>query len=225
MNQSDMELLSQYIDGELCAEQAQVLRRRLLADPALRACYDKLRDQNEQLRNAFNTPEAEMVPERVSALLQPSKDRRRAAWGFAIAASLLATTGLLLNPDWQQAGQGDLLLSEALESTPSDAESWTSLEDGRQLRPVLSFAHTDGRWCREFLLSDQGATYRGVACRGEEQWLTSILDDQPLPGAMSEYRPAGAGDSDVIAAFIAEQANGIALSRVEEAELISRNWK
>lgn len=228
MKDQDYELISQYIDGELASEQAQELRRRLLAEPDLRATYDNMRDVDSKVRQAFQGSWTEQVPERITALLKKNVNgsaQRRAAWGMTVAASVLATAGLLLNPEWRGSGERDAALAEVLEVTPSRGAGWQELADGRQVRPVLSFAHTDGSWCREYLLSEDGATYRGVACRTGDQWVTTILDAQPMPGNATEYRPAGADDADAVATFITDHSEEIALSRKEEAELIARKWR
>ena len=228
MIDQDYELLSQYIDGELAAEATQQLRRRLLAEPELRATYDRMSKLDGSIRETFNVPGADTIPPRIASLLESRRnpaERRHAGWGFAIAASLIAATGLLLSPDWRQTETSAPSLAEVLDTAPSSGTTWETLDDGRQIRPVLSFAHVDGTWCREYLLSDDGATYRGVACRTESTWVTSALDSQALPGGTNAYRPAGAGDSDAIANFIADNASGIALSSEEEAALIARRWQ
>ena len=225
MKDQDYELLSQYIDGELEAGKAQALRQRLLAEPELRATYDRMRAADSRLRDAFADPLNEQVPQHISNLLtRKGTGQRRAFWGAAVAASVLATAGLLLNPDWRDAPSGDNALAAILDLTPSGGSAWEALPDGRQVRPVLSFAHADGSWCREYLLSADGATYRGVACRTGGDWVTGILDTQSIPGNTSQYRPAGADDADRVAAYIAEHGAGIPLSRTEEAELIERRW-
>ena len=87
MKDQDYELLSQYIDGELEAGQAQVLRQRLLAEPGLRATYDRMRGVDNRLRDAFAGPATQQVPERISNLLNRGDSdthQRRAAWGAAI---------------------------------------------------------------------------------------------------------------------------------------------
>ncbi len=228
MKSQDYELLSQYIDGELAADQAQALRRRLLAEPELRAAYDSMRATDNRVRRAFEGAWTEQVPDKVSALLTrapAASSQRRAAWGVAVAASVLATAGLLLNPEWRDTDAGDNALAAVLEGTPSGGSGWQLLEDGRQVRPVLSFAHVDGSWCREYLLSQDGATYRGVACRTGGQWVTRNVDAQTQPGDATAYRPAGAGDADAVAAFISQNGAGIPLSRSEEADLIARQWR
>jgi hypothetical protein len=233
MNDRDFELLSQYIDGELAADQTQALRQRLLAEPELRANYDHMYSVDKRIRKAFAGLSSEQVPERISATLMRDtavregniSGQRRAAWGVAIAASVLAAAGLLLNPDWRKTDVGDTALAAVLEATPSGGSEWQALADGRQVRPVLSFAHVDGSWCREYILSEDSATYRGVACRTGGQWVTTVLNAQSVPGNTTEYRPAGADDAEAVAAFIAANGAGIALSRSEEADLIARQWR
>ena len=230
MKDQDYELLSQYIDAELPAAAAQQLRQRLMAEPELRAAYNSMRNANNTVHDTFNASGNDAVPSRVSSLLQgkgASNTQKRAAWGMAIAASLVAATGLLLTPDWRQSNVGseDHLLTAALDSTPSQGDGWNLLSDGRQIRPVLSFAHVDGSWCREYLVQEEGASQRGIACRNQGQWVTAVLASQPMPGSNGEYRPAGAADADMINTFISSNATGIALSREEESTLISSRWQ
>ena len=90
MKDQDYELLSQFIDGELPAEASQELRGRLLAEPELRATYERLRKLDGRIRETFNAPGTDTVPSRVTSLLERRKnsaDRKHAGWGFAVAAS------------------------------------------------------------------------------------------------------------------------------------------
>jgi hypothetical protein len=236
MIEQDYELLSQYIDGELAADTAQTMRKRLLAEPELRANFERMKDINSNVRNAFDVPGADTVPASALHALASAKSRpstlphgNRTGWGLAVAASLVAAAGLLLTPDWnQQPGNtptADTLLAAALEKTPSRGEGWDTLADNRQIRSLLSFPDTRGGWCREYLMSDVGGTWRGVACRNEGQWTTEVLNAELIPGAANEYRPAGASNTDDINAFIATHSSGIALSLQAEADLIARKWQ
>jgi len=64
-----------------------------------------------------------------------------------------------------------------------------------------------------------------VACRDGDTWATTVLANVELAAPAAEYRPAGAGDSDAIAAFIDENAADIPLDARQEAELIARRWQ
>lgn len=237
MNDKDYELLSSYLDGELSASAAQTLRKRLLAEPELRAAFESLRAVNDKLRESFDTEEAKAVPEHITVLVsnaptteEARPDRRRAAWGFAVAASLVAATGLLLTPDWRQAGApapggDDPLLAQTLEQAPSRAEGWENLADGRQLRPMLSFQSKSGEWCREFLISDADSSWRGVACRDDSGWQTEAIGVQDVLDHGAQYRPAGAAQAAEVDAYIDANAADIPLSLSQEAELIARGWR
>lgn len=231
MTDQETMLLSQYLDGELPADEAHVLRQRLLAEPALRARFDHMRKLDQQMKDAA-AHAAQSVPASVTALLQeaPIKQRDHGGYrGLAIAASLLAATAVLMVPDWRSTPDtgADMQLSAVLEDTPSSADQWDILADGRQVRPVLSFASTSGRWCREFLVVTDSATQRGVACRtAPGQWSTEILaDSNPAAAPNGAYIAASGSDSDAIETYIAEQARGIALGRNEEFRLIDNNWQ
>ena len=239
MTEQDNELLSQYLDGELAAPAAQSLRQRLIAEPQLRRALERLRAVDNRVKNAFEAPALEAVPQHVVNMVQNAATRpersshHRAGWGFAIAASLLAATGLLMNPDSQQqsgdymaaTATQDSLLSQILEHSASRGEGWDTLDDGRQVRPLLSFASTNGSWCREYLVSDDGATWRGVACRAGNAWTTQVLSAEQASGSSNEYRPAGATSADQVTSFIDAHAADIALSLKEEASVIAGNWQ
>lgn len=232
MTEQDLELLSQFLDGELPSPQARVLRERLLAEPELRAQLERMKSVDDRLRRVF--AETGTVPPRVAALLEDSATRDTATrprhvgrWGFAIAASVLAAAVFLASPEWrQQQPAGDVLLAQALESVPSSSDAWTALDDDRQVRPLLSFATHSGGWCREYLLQQGSDSWHGVACReGESQWSTELLVPEAAAAAPGDYRPAGAGDTDAIADFVDQRAADIALSAAEEAGLIARGWQ
>ena len=103
MSEQDYELLSQYLDGELGASQVQQLERRLGQEPGLRSQLERLQSVNASLVSAFDIPGADTVPTAVTRMVTDSghsnvvafPQRHKAGLGFAVAASLLAATGLL----------------------------------------------------------------------------------------------------------------------------------
>jgi len=239
MTTQDLEQLSQYLDGELATGDVAALERRLAAEPRLSAELQRLRRVDEELRALANQPGSDSVPPHIAALLAPVAQtgrvipfpsrRGRAAVGFALAASLVASVGLVLAPQWQVAehsGERAQLVAQALENTPSSADQWSSLADGSTLRPVLSFAGTDGRWCREYQLQQADQQWRGVACRNDGGWHTEIQVAEPAElDSGNQYLPAGAHDVDAISDFINRNATDIPLSAAEEAELIDSAWR
>lgn len=232
MTDQDYEILSQFLDGELPPAEAQALRGRLLAEPQLRQEFDRLRKLDEKVKRAYALPGIEDVPAHVTAMVEATPQRQRStAWGLAVAASLVAATGLILSNGWQQTAEqypgtgNDPQLAQLLETTPSRADSWNALPDGRQVRPLLSFQDKSGSWCREYLLAHAGATWRGVACRSTGDWHTHVLASEESLVVGGGYRTASAADADQVADFISENAADIALSLSQEAEIISRGWQ
>jgi hypothetical protein len=117
------------------------------------------------------------------------------------------------------------LLAGSLETAPSNGSGWTALDDGRQVRPILSFQSHSGAWCREYLISGPGGELHGVACRGDKGWTSQISVNTHLHESAAEYRPASALDSDEVASFIDQNAADIPLDAKQEAELIARQWQ
>jgi hypothetical protein len=239
MTDRDYELLSQYLDGELDAGARAAVDKRLADEPGLAALLARLRRLDAQVAASVCASATDSVPEHVAALLRDDgkvvgkvvplrRPLRRAAWPAALAASLVAAAALLLVPgeDSRQPLTGsDALLAGALESEPSRAEGWVTLPDGRALQPVLTFPDRDGNWCREFLLSDGGQDWRGVACREAGSWETQVVARETFLAAEEAYRPAGADDNDKVAGFITRNAADIALGAREEQALIARDWQ
>jgi len=244
LTDTDIELLSRYIDGELEADASRELERRLNAEPALQSTLVRMEELNQRLRDALteraNLPAA--VTERLrqaatqgdtgQVLPFPRERIRtegspRVPWQAALAASLVIAValGLLLGtPDPQRPGLpgNDARVAKALDSRPSGS-GWSTLGDGRELQPVLTFPHRDGHWCREFLLRGEESDWRAVACRVDGVWVTQAAGLEAFLDADSAYRPAGASDAAPVAVFIDQNAADIALGREDEAALLS-DW-
>lgn len=240
MNDQDYELLSQYMDGELDVFTTRKLEQRLNVEPQLAATLQQLGTIDRSIKQTFNSAGkpsvhvSELVKNSASKhlasknstskVVQLPKRKARATWQFAAAATLVAAAGLLLMPDSQQPHSHDAILSAALESTPSMASGWKTLSDGRQVRPVLSFQNSNNQWCREFLLAENTDNARGVACRTEAVWTTQVLVATAAPVSESQYRPAGAGDSEAIAQYLEQSGADVPLSASSEAALINSAW-
>ncbi|MFT6957670.1 MAG: type II secretory pathway component PulJ [Halieaceae bacterium] len=235
MNNQDYELLSQYVDGELDPITSAQLQRRLDQEESLRRALQAMQALNTRIHAAFMNTNT--VPGHIPDLLGKKQSNvvafpqinRQSGWGFAIAATLLATSGLLM---FQNGGQmagslsaQDALISFALDQTPSRGEGWDTLDDGSDFRPVLSFQTVSGQWCREYLLHSEASMGRGVACNTDGTWMTEVFSSQSEPGTTNEYRPAGANDADAVAYFVAEQAASVALSAIEETQMIANDWQ
>ena len=118
----------------------------------------------------------------------------------------------------------DPQLADALEHSPSRASGWETLGNDRVFRGVLTFPAADGRWCREFLLGQNESQWRGVACRDSGEWVNQVVGSEVFLEQETQYRPAGAADSEQVARFIDETATDVALGPQQEAALIASGW-
>ena len=246
----DAELVSQYLDGELAANESRELERRLHQEPMLRAALVRMQECNNLVRDLL--AEKDSVPESVTQLFHAAEAADAAdskmgevlpfpaagvaatapsspRWAFALAASVCAAVGAVLlsnalQPTGSQLPGNDAIVSNALQTLPSGYE-WNTLADGREFQGVLTFPHEDGSWCREYLLRSSDDDWRAVACLDGGSWVTQAAGLESYLETSNAYRPAGAADSAPVAVFISQHAAGIALDGRSEEELMSNGWR
>jgi hypothetical protein len=258
LTEQDFELLCRYLDGELVVPERIALEARIHSEPKLAQGLMHIRSVDGQVREAMvlaakvpasisalledtrSTPKhADEAASSGNVLPFPgavSRPNRQTGvrWPQALAASLVAGVGLLLIGDFSSPPPAallpgnDSLLSAALDRE-SSGERWVALNDGRELRPVLTFAHEDGRWCREYLLRGEtgveNSDWRAVACKNEDRWVTQAAGLESFLETTDAYRAAGSGDAVPVATFITQHAADIALGRDEERRLIESGWQ
>ncbi|MDA9711435.1 hypothetical protein N9U42_03605 [Luminiphilus sp.] len=228
----DDHLLSMYIDNELDAERTIALVTRLQRDASLRARLTSMEANDAALRRLVKGKAS--VPEHLAPLVKadnvtimPSARNWIHPAGVALAAGFAVVVALvssLNRADVFNPMTMDPQLASALEHSPSQATGWERLENGRDFRSVLTFPAADGRWCREFLLAQDESHWRGVACRDNGKWESQVVGSEVFLEQETQYRPAGAGDSEQVARFIDETAADVALGPQQEAALISSGW-
>ena len=240
--QEDTMLLSRYLDGDLSNKEEVALKKRILAEPALSSEFSRMKTVNDLLKQHFNSSSTKIVPPSTAAMMGSSetnvnniRTKHNSLWQFATAATAVAAIGLLLVREWSFSPTSqpvlfdqDQLVSEALEQAPSSADSWVSLADGRKLRPVLTFPHANGSWCREYNLSTESVNWKGIACRSakNDEWITQALGaESAIDPIVDKYRPAGADENGEIGTFIRENASDIPVSVSQEQKLIESGWK
>lgn len=233
MRVDDDHLLSMYIDGELGAERTIALAGRLKVEPSLRARLSAMENNDRLIKKIFIGQSNEHEQE-VAALVRAENVvtlKRGARWREwttgAIAASVIAAAALSLiiqKPSEFNPMTMDVRLAQALEHSPSRASGWEVLDEDRDFRSVLTFPAADGRWCREFLLAHDESHWRGVACRDKGTWVNQVVGSEVFLEQETQYRPAGAGDTEKVARFIDDTAADVALGPQQEAALIASGW-
>ena len=237
--QEDTLLLSRYLDGDLTSAEQIIIKKRLLSEKDLSGEYKRLKAVNDVLIQSLDHSGVKRVSPRTAAIMGPLESKLSSRpdssiWQLASAAAIVAAIGLVMIRGWNASPGGypvifeqDRLISNALEQTPSSSSKWAVLEDDRELRPILTFPHSNGGWCREYELATKKANWKGIACRSEDAtWITQAIGAQDsIKPIVNKYRPAGADVNGEIGNFVRENAADIPLSVKQETLLINAGWK
>jgi negative regulator of sigma E activity len=114
-------------------------------------------------------------------------------------------------------------LNAALEST----QSGTVLASGAEnVRPILSFASKDGRFCREFEAFGAEGSVVGVACKGDKGWKMEVMvSAAPHMPDETQYAPASGFDAKAIDEVITRLIDGQSLSLDAEKKAQENGWR
>jgi hypothetical protein len=201
---ADDEALSALLDGALPAEQAEQLRQRLSAEPALAARWQALNNANTTVRDAYSGIADEPLPAGVLALLQAGdehgEDRAANVIAFAprtqprifaipasIAAGIALAVGLALGialgprmltpePSLSIAAAGAVEPGSALHDALEMVPSAQTRELAAQLSATLrlTFKTLDGDYCRHVDFAGAGGTTAALACRRDGSWRLEV---------------------------------------------------
>lgn len=249
-DRDDLELrITAFLDGTMEPDEQRAFEAQIDADPALAARVEQMLGNDELLREAFRgpidegvdaallarmglggaAPSAEVVDLSVRRAAKrpeaanddaPGWSRWRVPLGGAIAAGLALALVLTV-----QRGGGAQDFSNAMTSLPSG--QLASLEDGRTIRPLLSFKASDGRYCREFALGAGGTGGTGIACTGGSgKWRIEALDKEGVEQANAgEVQLASGARGAGLDAAYARLGASDPLDKATESALISSKWR
>lgn len=247
------EQLSAYIDGELTADDAEIIKHAVNADPALAGRLAELESNDWRIVDAYSQLDDVPMPDEVMALLnvadssssQEYSDNvvefpllgnsgRKPLWSQTLAASVALIAGLgigmlVANTD-NETAQG---LEIASVST-SGSELFNLLEtlpsghtaeiSGTSVKPILSFRSESGSYCREFQQEDSARSSRAVACRAMNSWETQFVVFQASnAGKNAEFSTASSMEEQKFAELVTSRMVGDALSQEEEASMLG-HW-
>jgi len=227
------ETIAAYADGELDDDARREVEAAIAADPELAAQVASHRALKARLSAHFAPLLDRPVPGRLLGLLTdapppdnvvnfaaPSRKRMTTAaprfrWaGPALAASLAV---VLVGYGMSQRGVRDYAVGDV--AAALDGQLVATQSKQTPVRILLSFRDGEGRFCRGFSSRVQS----GVACRDGRGWkLGKVIGGGKAPAG--EYRQAGSGEGEVLAA-IQELAHGPALDEREEREAMQAGWR
>ena len=219
-----------WLDGELDSQSAELVAKRVAADPALEALAAQHRALGEGLRGAFAPVMADDVaPPRMTADvidLGARRDARRPGFGVPQWAAIAATLVIgLIAGQFVDQGSGapvetrdGMMVATASLDRALGAQLASADNDG-PVRVGLTFRSRDGAICRSF--TDRGAS--GLACRDGDAWrVEGLLAAPQNPGG--DYRMA-AGEDPRLAALIDERIAGEPFDAAAEQAARKNGWR
>ena len=224
-----------WLDGELPADAAAAVEKRVASDPVLAAKAAKHRSLAARMRSAFDpVMEQQLSPPRVQAAevidfgaRATERERRRGWLGVPQWAAMAATLALglfagnLIGRDGTNSPvaveNGHLLAAASLDPALDAGLASAGARDG--VRIGLTFRDSAGRICRSFT----DAATSGLACREGEEWRIRGLF-QAGEGQAGDYRMA-AGQDPRLAAMIDETIVGEPLDAAAEKAARDRGWQ
>lgn len=251
---TDDERLSAYIDGELGRAEAELLGRRLAAEPALARRLEQMRAADLTAQRAFHAIDETPLPRRLLDVVEAGEGRgaermsasnvvplpARGARRFlqmpvAIAASVALAAGFLVHdliaPDTVPVSAMPVSGRIAQESglyrmleTKLSAEPVT-LAGGTDGEVVLTFRAADGDWCRQFRLRADAAAMQGLACRQAGAWQMETASFRAPGPPDGSFQQAGGTSTALETAVRARLGDRQPLESQEEIQVISDGWE
>ena len=252
-NHTDDEVLSAFIDGELNAVDADRLTERLAREPALLKRLEALRSSDEATRAMYAAVDQQPIPQAIMDLLQtdapltsgvpdnvvafpPQGWRRFSQAPVAIAASVALVAGFLMSRVIDNAPDETAAVSALYAQTiPPNSDVFRLLEnsvsadevafpDGSDGRIILSFADSNGDWCRQLAINSTVASVNALACRRNGQWHTEAVSYGSA--SSSNYQQASGSQSAAIAALVDQLiGDNDVLEKEQEQDAIARQWQ
>ena len=226
----DQEQAMAYLDGELDELSAGRVARAIAEDPALRTAADEQRRLRELLAQRYDPALEEEVPERLRALLETNVvplPPRGPAIGWRQFAAMAATfvvgilTAQILPGGGAETGgvEGGPLVARGALAHALDTQLASEQGAGAPARIGVSFASSDGRFCRTF----ETAAVAGLACRGTGGWKLVTAASASGSGG-GEYRQAASAEALALQAA-EEMMAGAPLDAAAERRARDAGWR
>lgn len=233
------ETIAAYVDGELDVALRAELEAALAADPALAERVEQERALRSRVEAAFGAVLDEPVPQRLLEALQPpavidlaaaraERERRRWHWPEWGAMAACLAIGLFIGRALLAPADGAPFANEAgrlLARGALDRALTMQLagDPGGGVTLPVSFASTDGRWCRSFVLARESLA--GLACRADGGWQVELLATAEPAAPAGSVRPAATALPEPVLRAIDARIAGEPLDAAAERAAQAGGWR
>jgi len=228
MKETDFDLLSQYVDGELDSEQQLQLKQRLLQEPELNKLCQQMRGFDNNIRDVMPDFASEEMNDSLSALLttptsQPADNRFSWKTLLPYAASvamMFFMMGAVFFGDVSNSDSG-LDFDQNLLSSLQRNQTW-SADESLKLVVVQSYLDHEQSLCREYYAKDAEHTEHGVSCFAGQEWQKRVFELEYNQSRDGYATAADTASVKGVEAFIQSNTSK-ALNEKEEARLLEKS--
>ena len=198
------EQLSAFLDSELPDAEMELIREALIDDENLANRLAEFAMVDEQISSHYASIDKLAIPPAITQLLEQKADaiknnviqfpfwkkaQRNLQQYAAIAACTLLVIGFAVTQlltDNNSANNWNAI-ADVLEQKTSGYEY--DLDDGRRIKPQLTFINKSGNYCRQFQLTHTDKRSDNIACRNKNQW-ELVINTEEKTVTNSDYQTA-----------------------------------
>jgi len=228
MKQSDTELISAFLDGELSDNERKQFEQRLSEDQDFATNFANFSENDQALLAAYSKIDDTPIPSAILDILaEPAQSNdvpqnnerqdnvvelsswRQSKWLAVAASFLVIALALPLLMTKNEQSLADVLDSEVSGQTVV-INSSTSVE------LVMSFSDSQGQFCREYVTTEAAKKMQHqIACKLNGRWQTQVSEAY-TPSNSANYRAASELSSAKIEAWLDANMSGIPMSQENE---------
>ncbi len=231
----DDEKLSAFLDNELSDAEAQLVRDQIAIDESLAARLAALVMADQQVNDYVDELNKSPLPQRIDDLLNDDNSAnvvRLKTWQrppktnryLALAASVALVIGFTAGQWFTFSGQPDLerQIAQVLELQPS-GNSY-QIGNNFEVLPRLTFKNSQGDFCRQSMVHQQGANVatEAIHCRRQGEWQAIAELEVPFQSRQG-YQTASGGS--VLDPILDQVMSSSAFTYSEEQQSLNTQWQ
>ncbi|MDN7124773.1 hypothetical protein J6I90_07760 [Pseudidiomarina sp. 1APP75-32.1] len=225
------EQLSAFLDNELPAAEMQMIRDRVATDEAVAERLAQLAEIDQVVSSHAERLLSTPMPKSVLNLLQDNAEKPRSwltklthfSWPSAAIAATVAVVVTLQLTSSRQVNQDApwQTIATVLETQPSGSSYKRA---GVEVLPRFTFVAQDGKFCRQYRVTQTTTAAEAIACRSESGEWQEVARHTALAGSSSkDFQTATAAQS--LDPLLMQLMSSAPLVGKPEQRLLDADWQ